>query len=97
MIGVTEHDRVDHPGERKVDDAGPAPLTMHYFDSRGVFRVLDATIDDEALRFVRIAPGFSQRYTGRFADGDHTLVGQWEMSEDGVHWRDDLQITYRRA
>ena len=96
IIGVAEHDRVE-PGARKVsDDAGPPPLSMHYFDSRGVFRVMDAAIDETSWRLSRMAPGFSQRFTGTFADGGDTIIGQWEMCNDDVHWNDDLVITYRR-
>jgi len=69
---------------------------MHYFDSRGVFRVYDASIDDESWRFWRAAPGFSQRFTGTFADGGDTVVGRSQVCQDDVHWADDLQITYRR-
>lgn len=96
IIGNTEHDRVAHGGDRAVDPDA-AGLTMHYFDSRGVFRVFACSIDEHAWRFSRMAPGFSQRFTGTFsADGD-TIVGRTELCQDDVHWADDLQITYRRA
>lgn len=94
ILGFTDHDRVDGPG-------APAPatgrLTMHYFDSRGVFRVYDLTIDDHAWRWERLAPGFSQRFTGLFSDGGDTITGTFQVCEDDAHWQDDLQITYRRA
>lgn len=92
IIGFTDRDRVGH-------GAAPAHggLTMHYYDSRGVFRALDASIDDTTWRLWRPASGFSQRFVGTFTDGGDTIVGQWELCEDDVHWRDDLQITYRRT
>jgi len=40
----------------------------------------------------RLAPGFSQRFTGTFASDGHTIDGLW----DDVNWKNDLQITYRR-
>jgi hypothetical protein len=94
VIGFTDRDRVD-------DAATPAPdtdesqLHMHYFDSRGVFRVYDAGIDAEAWRLWRTAPGFSQRFTGALPDRD-TILGLWQANEADALWKDDLQITYRR-
>jgi hypothetical protein len=95
IVGYTEQDRV---GETKGAEPSPdqRPLTMHYFDSRGVFRVYATSIDGEALRIWRDAPGFSQRFAGRFADGGNTMAGLWQLSEDDATWNDDLKITYRR-
>jgi hypothetical protein len=92
VLGVTEHDRVDDGGN--VDDDGP--LTMHYFDSRGVFRVYRTEVDDAAWRIHRDAGEMSQRFVGTFADGGDTIVGRWQMQKNG-RWTDDLQITYRRG
>src|SRR5262245_30184663 len=96
VIGDTGRDRVD----ATVDDAGAvveSQLSMHYFDSRGVFRVYGVAVDDMTLRFWRDSPGFSQRFTGTFADGGDTIDGRWELCRDDIHWDDDLHITYRRA
>lgn len=90
IIGFTDQDRVGEVTEREPE------LTMHYFDSRGVFRVYAASVDDAALGFSRAAPGFSQRFRGTF-DASGALVGVWQLSRDDVHWDDDLAITYRRA
>ena len=90
IIGFTDRDRVGDASEREPE------LTLHYFDSRGVFRVYRATIDDRAWRFWRDAPGFSQRFTGTFTDGGNTIVGRFQLSEDDVTWADDVEITYRR-
>jgi hypothetical protein len=97
IIGFIEQDRVDETQRAQPAIAEKAQLTMQYFDSRGVFRVYEVSNDDEASRFSRVAPGFSQRFTGTFADGGTTIVGHWQLCEDDVHWKDDLQITYRRA
>jgi hypothetical protein len=96
IIGYTEQDRVDPARAPEPSPADQRPLTMHYFDSRGVFRVYDTRIDSQALRFQRMAPGFSQRFTGTLADGGDTIDGLWQMSEDDASWTDDLKITYRR-
>jgi hypothetical protein len=96
IIGSTERDRVD-----SAASIGPATgynphLRMHYFDSRGVFRIYEVGIDDDSWRLWRDAPGFSQRFTGMFVDSGNTIVGRWQVSRDELHWDDDLEITYRR-
>jgi hypothetical protein len=96
IVGITERDRVDNPPGDDAATATGSRVCMHYFDSRGVFRVYDVGIDEEAWRLRRDAPGFSQRFTGTFADGCDTIVGHWQLCEDDTHWNDDLQITYRR-
>jgi hypothetical protein len=95
IIGFTEQDRVDPSGVAAAE--GASQPRMHYFDSRGVSRVYDVSIDDASWRIWRDAPGFSQRFTGTIADGGDTIAGRWQMCQDGTRWEDDLQITYRRA
>ena len=68
---------------------------MHYFDSRGVFRIHNVSIDDRGWRLWRDAPEFSQRFTGTFADDGETIDGHWQLCVDNVNWNNDLQITYR--
>ena len=99
ILGFVERDRVGHsaPTTQGADEPLEPRLTMHYYDSRGVFRAFEASIDERAWYFSREAPGFSQRFTGTFADGDATIVGRTQLREDDVHWKDDLAITYRRA
>lgn len=94
IIGDMERDRVDRAGDRAARP--PSSLRMHYFDSRGVFRDYETRVDDEAWHWWRDVAGFSQRFTGRFADGGDTIVGRSQLREDDVHWTDDLAITYRR-
>jgi hypothetical protein len=96
ILGATDQDRVDDATGDTSASRQPR-LTMHYFDSRGVFRVYDLSADAEALRFSRSAPAFSQRFTGTFADGGDTIVGRWQLSRDDLSWDDDLSITYRRS
>ena len=98
VIGDMAHDRVDDAGDSGdgVPAGGTSSLRMHYFDSRGVFRVYEVRVDDASWQWWRDAAGFSQRFTGRFADGGDTIVGQSQLCEDDVHWADDLAITYRR-
>jgi hypothetical protein len=80
---------------------------MHYFDSRGVYRVYELTIVDDgwAIAMGRQAPTgsfasrgapFSQCLTFRFEHGDQTMSGKGQLSHDDVNWDDDLEIIYRR-
>jgi hypothetical protein len=39
---------------------------------------------------------FSQRFTGRFAEGGRTITGRWEIAEDGETWKTDFDLTYTR-
>jgi hypothetical protein len=97
IIGHTESDRVDH-GENTASKAhGEQQLRMHYYDSRGVYREYEASIDETSWRLQRLAPGFSQRFVGTFAEGGKTIDGLWQLREDDRNWRDDLKIIYRRA
>ena len=94
IIGDMERDRVEGGGDTATRT--PPSVRMHYFDSRGVFRVCETTVTDDAWRWWRDAAGFSQRFTGRFADGGDTIIGHSQLCEDDVNWADDLAITYRR-
>lgn len=95
IIGVMGRDRAEDPRNTGFKDDEPR-LRMHYFDSRGVFRVYDASIDDEAWYLSRLAPSFSQKFKGTFANNGNAILGLWTMCEDDVTWKDDLRIDYRR-
>lgn len=97
IIGLTAMDRVETVQDFAPTPDGNSSLRMHYYDSRGVFRVYDVSIDETSWRIWRNAPGFSQRFMGVVADGGDTIAGRWQLSRDDVQWNDDLEITYRRA
>jgi hypothetical protein len=96
IIGFLDRDRAEDPGKSDSKLATPPRLRMHYFDSRGVFRVYEVSIDDGVWRLWRDAPGFSQRFTGTFAHDGNTIDGLWDLCEDDMNWENDLAITYRR-
>jgi hypothetical protein len=96
VIGLVDRDRVDGQSGKVPAADAESGLRMHYFDSRGVFRVYEVGMDDEAWRCWRDAPGFSQRFAGVFTDGGNTISGTWQLCDDDAHWADDLRITYRR-
>jgi hypothetical protein len=90
-------DHPDFPDSISVIGMVDERLAMYYFDSRSVHRVYEMSFAGEVLRIWRDAPGFSQRFEGRFADDGATLSGTWQLSRDDTTWDDDLEITYRRA
>jgi hypothetical protein len=69
---------------------------QHYFDSRGVARVYEMSFADGVWKLRRIAPGFSQRFTGTFDETGDTIAGTWESSSDGSTWERDFDLTYTR-
>lgn len=75
-------------------------LRMHYFDSRGVHRIFQLTVNDEGWEIARSVPAsspdFSQRLPIKFADEDNPMNGTSQISYDNETWNDDLAITYRR-
>ena len=75
-------------------------FVQHYFDSRGVQRIYGLSLEDGVLRLWRDAASaddFSQRYSGTISDEGSRIDGVWEIAEDGVTWRKDFDITYRRV
>lgn len=96
VIGFTDRDRVDGASGALAGADREQRLSMHYFDSRGVFRVFGVAVDAESWRVWRESPGFSQRFAGQFTDGGDTIVGRWQLRKHGGQYVDDLCITYRR-
>jgi hypothetical protein len=52
------------------------------------------TLRDTIWKLWRNAPDFSSRFTGTFGDNGDTIIGVWELSEDGSTWKRDLELTY---
>lgn len=96
ITGWMGHDRVEDATGTAPTAADQAGLRMHYFDSRGVFRVFEVAIDETAWRWWRDAPGFSQQFTGTFEAGGDVIVGRSQLRQDDLIWKDDLETTYRR-
>jgi hypothetical protein len=97
LIERTWNEHPDFPDAIAIIGDTGEGLTMHYFDSRGVFRIYEVSAEEGTVRFARAAPGFDQRFEGTFADDGNTLRGLWRLSRDGSTWADDLAITYRRV
>ena len=82
-------------------DEGSGEYLMHYFDSRGVARVYEMSLNDGEWKLEREPSGprsdFWQRWIGEFSDDVKTIEGRWEKSDDGSDWELDFPVTYTRA
>ena len=104
---LLQREQVDHPefpdaSLAVIGGAHDDQLRMHYFDSRGVVRILELTIDDGVWTFVRNKPDYSaldfhQRLTWTLSEDGQTISALGEMSQDGVTWEEDIHVTYRRT
>jgi hypothetical protein len=70
---------------------------MLYFDDRGVSRIYEMRFNEGIWKMNRNYPGFSQRFTGSFSDGNKTITGIWELSKDGITWKRDLEVVYTKV
>jgi hypothetical protein len=82
-------------------DEGRQTYLQHYFDSRGVARVYEMSLEDNVWTVSRTEPDFSpldfsQRYVGTFSDAGRTIEGTWEICHDGTTWEKDFDLNYRR-
>jgi hypothetical protein len=68
-----------------------------YSDDRGVCRVYEMSIGGGVWRLWREGDPFPQRFTGRFEDDGRTIVGRWELAEDGTTYTTDFDLIYTRV
>jgi hypothetical protein len=99
---LTQRFAVDHPAAPSGIaiigvGAGPDAFTQHYYDSRGVARIYQMTLDGGVWQLWRDAPGFWQRYTGEISGDGTRIAGAWEFSPDGQEWAHDFGLTYIRT
>jgi hypothetical protein len=99
LIMHSQIDEPDIPSGIAVfgSDDTTGECSMLYFDERGVSRRYEVSLRDNAWKWWRNAPGFSQRFTGVIGTDGRTIVSRGELSRDGVTWEPDLQLTYTRA
>jgi len=68
-----------------------------YFDSRGVSRIYQMSLNAETWKLWRDFPGFSQRFIATFSDDRNVMTARWEKSTDGSNWELDFKLTYTRV
>ena len=96
LIQRSRNEHPDFPDALAVFGAHDGELLMHYYDSRGIYRVYETSMRDGVWRVSRDVPGFAQRLTGTLEDEGQTIVCVAELCEDGSTWVHDLALTYRR-
>ena len=97
---IVERSRNDHelfPDAISVIGAPEAGgrLVMEYFDSRGVRRTYDVSLEDGVLGIWRDDPTFAQRFSATL--GRDSFEGQWQLARTPGDWQDDLKVSYRRC
>ena len=77
---------------------GGDPLRQHYFDSRGVQRVYQMSLEGGVWKLWREDPDFFQRFAGTFSEDGRTITGAWEKSYDrGSTWEHDFDLVYNKV
>jgi hypothetical protein len=69
-------------------------LVLDYFDSRGMRRAYEGSLDGELLRIWGEFPEFAQRFSATL--GSDSFEGRWQLARTPGDWQDDLKVTYRR-
>jgi hypothetical protein len=82
-------------------DEGRGTLLQHYFDSRGVTRVYEMSLEGGVWKLSRDKPDFSpldfaQRFEGTFSEDGSTITGRWDIKPEGSDWEKDFDMTYRK-
>jgi hypothetical protein len=99
---VIQRSTIDKPefpnGVMVIGATGPdGGLQQHYFDSRGVHRVYEMTLEDGEWILFREGPDWPQRYVGQLSDDGNTITGRWERGESpGAPLELDFELNYTR-
>jgi hypothetical protein len=98
---LVEHSEPDSPDfPRSISLIGPddaaGTYCMLYYDSRGVSRVYQMSLNESSWDMWRDFPGFLQRFKGTLSGDGRSIRGHWEKSSDGQHWEHDFDLTYTK-
>lgn len=103
VIQRTHIDKAEFPDNTIVYDCNPdtGQYLLHYFDTRGVTRLYQMSLEDGLWELWRDKADFSpfhffQRFTGKIDETGKIIESKWEQSNDGMDWKHDFQIVYRR-
>jgi hypothetical protein len=99
LVMRSEAENPDVPNAVRVigRDDSLSTYSMLYFDSRGVSRIYEMSLEGRVWKQWRNAPGFLQRFTGTFSEDGNTITASWEKSTDGANWEHDFDLMYRRT
>lgn len=96
VVESTIYEDVGIPAGVALIGSDGSNYEMLYYDVRGVSRHYRVSIQGNVLKWWREAPEFSQRNTLTLSDDGHTIVGNGEISKDGITWEQDLNLTYAK-
>lgn len=104
VLQRTHIDKAEFPDNMIVYDWDPKTggYLAHYFDSRGVTRLYQMSVENGVWKMWRDAPDFSpldffQRFAGRIDEAEKVIDGSWEISDDGITWNHDLKFIYKKV
>ena len=76
-------------------------LAQHYFDTRGVHRLLDMTFERGVWTLDRkavTATDFDQRMHATFSADGKMITAEWEVRDSSTHeMRPDFSVTYTKV
>jgi len=83
-------------------DEGRGSVLQHYFDTRGVVRLYEASIEGGTWTLERRTGDFSplefgQRFIGKIAGDGTTIEGTWQIADDNETFEKDFEMTYRKV
>jgi hypothetical protein len=98
LVMKTDFEKSGPPNSTAIigSDDSANKLFMLYFDERGVSRIYEIEFVDNTLKLQRNFPGFSQRFKGKIKDDGNIITGVWELCEDDINWKKDLEIIYTK-
>jgi hypothetical protein len=80
-------------------DEATGKYEVLYYDTnfrRQASRIYETDVKNNIWRKWRNANGFSQRFEGTPNRDKNQIKGQWESSEDGIHWKHDFDLVYSK-
>lgn len=80
-------------------DAASERFVQHYFDSRGVARTYQMTMENGTWTLWRAGDDqdFNQRFEGVFSADGNTIEGHWDTGAADGTWERDFDLTYTRT
>jgi hypothetical protein len=100
LIERSTVDRPEFPNSISViGPTGPdGGVQQHYFDSRGVARVYEMTLENATWTLSREGPDWPQRYVGRISDDGNAITGRWERGDQpGARLEHDFDLNFSRV
>lgn len=77
-------------------DAADGRYFQLYSDERSVCRVYEMSIGDGEWKLWRQGEPFAQRFTGAISEDGNSIIGRWEIAEDGADYRTDFDVAYTK-